>query len=105
MDKVYPQAVDFGFELWETVEQRLPRAPIILLQPVGGDFLCVGERQALCPVIDAFALRPAGFPETPLEVFELLIGRGNLKGCDLFTHGKASAQERLSSPFAHDALP
>ena len=59
MDKVYPKPVDRRLELREAVEASLARAPVVLLQPIGGDLLRVCERQPLRPIVDALALGPS----------------------------------------------
>src|SRR5262249_19278588 len=44
MDEVYFQTVNLGLELWESIKQRLARAPVVLLQPVRGDLLGIYQR-------------------------------------------------------------
>ena len=60
--------VDGGFELREAVEQRLSRTPIVFIEPVGSDFLRVGQRQSLRPIIDAFGLGPSRLAQAALQV-------------------------------------
>ena len=75
--EMYPEAVDRRLELREAVEARLARAPVILVAPICGDLLRVGERRSLRPVVNALALGPSRLAQPALEVVELRIGRGD----------------------------
>jgi hypothetical protein len=95
VDKVDPEAVNFGLELWKPVEERLSRAPIVFLKPVGCHRLHISQRQPLRPVIDAFALGPSRRTKAPLEIFELLIRRGNSKKYNLVASSDTSAPNKF----------
>src|SRR5579885_3568007 len=81
------EAVDFGFELGETVKPRLSIAPVVFFEPVLADLLRIRERQSLRPVIDAFALRPSRGAQPALQILELVVAGGNFERNNLITHG------------------
>src|ERR1051325_5413021 len=47
MDKVNVHAIDFGDELWQSVELRLAFAPVVIRRPIAGEFLDRRELHAL----------------------------------------------------------
>ena len=60
VDEMDIKPVDLGDELIEAVQAGLASPPVIPVGPVAGEFPDVVQRNSLRPVLDAFALRPAG---------------------------------------------
>ena len=54
---IYP--VDTGRELWPTVEFCFAASPVVFASPVGGQLLCVIQRDTLTPVVTGFAFGSA----------------------------------------------
>ena len=65
MQEVDLQAVELGVELRYRVQLGLRPPPVIHLAPVRAHLLEIVQGNALRPVIDGLALRPAG-PRYPL---------------------------------------
>ncbi len=81
------QPVDLGGELGETIEQRLPPAPIVVTGPVPADLLDPLQRHALAPVVDRFGLRPAGPAQSRFQVVQNVVVDGDTKGLCRAAHG------------------
>ena len=86
MHKVYPKPVNRRLELREAVETSLPCAPVVLLQPIGGDLLRVCQRQPLRPIIHALVLGPSRLAQAALQVVELGVSRCDPERLDIVAH-------------------
>ena len=60
VDEMDIKPVDLGDELIEAVQAGLASPPVVPVGPVAGEFPDVVQRNSLGPILDAFALRPAG---------------------------------------------
>jgi hypothetical protein len=86
VEEVDPEPVDLDPELRERVQARLGCAPVVLVCPVGAQLLQVAERDALRPVLDWLAFRPAGAPEAVAQVVELGVGNLDAERRDRIGH-------------------
>ena len=77
------QTVDFGDELWVSIESRLAATPVVLGLPVLTDFTGISQRNTLAPIGRGFTFRPAGLGEASCEVIEFGLWNGKLKGADV----------------------
>ena len=83
VDEVDAESVQVRLELGESIQLRLATAPVVFLLPILGDFLQLGERDALLPVVDGLLVRPSRVREAALEVDDLRVGDLDLEGLDL----------------------
>ena len=95
VDKMDAEAIDLSLELRKAVESGFARAPIVFFEPVLADLQRIGERQALRPIIDTFALGPSRGAQASLQVIQLFIGSGNLELGDFSTHRDSSSVRLL----------
>ncbi len=89
VDEVDAQPQGLLAELRKGVEAGLPRAPVVLLAPVGAHLLEVGERDALGPVRHGLRLGPARRAQPPAQVVELLVAGVDPEGLGLAHRGSS----------------
>ena len=77
------QTVDFGDELWVSIEGRLAATPVVLGTPVLTDFTGISQRNTLAPIARGFAFRPAGLGEASRQIIECGLWHSNLKEADV----------------------
>src|SRR5215218_4592682 len=74
VEEMDPEPGDLGAELREGIEACLGGPPVVAVGPVAAEVLHVRERDALGPVLDRLAFRPAGAPKALTKVAELGLG-------------------------------
>ena len=89
VQEVNADPVDLGPELGMRVDARLRRPPVVLVAPVGAEFLDVGQRNALGPVVDGLGLRKARTREPVAQIVEFGVADFDAEGVDV-GHGGAS---------------
>ena len=68
VSKLDVEAVDLGDELRQRVQPCLTMAPDVTGAPVFADFLDVGERGALAPILGCLALGPTGIGQAAAQI-------------------------------------
>ena len=79
-------AVDLGEEMVVGVELSFEAPPVVVLGPVGAEFLGVGEWDALAPIVDRFRVSPAGTGEPIAKIGDLVVGDTDGEGADGVAH-------------------
>src|SRR5713101_792473 len=93
---MYPESIDGGLELRKAVEPRLSPAPVVFLEPIRTDVLCVPERQPLRPIIDTLPLRPSRGAQAAFQIVEFGVCRRDSEGGDFVAHRPLSLRDDLS---------
>src|SRR5918995_2911293 len=70
MDEVDVLPVDRGRELWQLVQPRLPRTPVVAVAPVAGELLHMVERDSVVPADARQLVGPANAVEPLVEVIQ-----------------------------------
>src|SRR5260370_7707406 len=83
---MYSNSRDCGLDLRKAVAPRLSIAPVVLVEPIGTNFLRISERQTLRPIIDALALRPSRSAQAAFQIVEFGVGRRDFEGGDFIAH-------------------
>src|SRR4029079_10176100 len=91
------EAIYLGDELWECVQFRLERSPVVLAGPVAREILKWGERHALRVVRDGLLLRPPRCGNPPTHLGELLVRKVNAERTDGFAVGWRAPRPGLAS--------
>src|ERR1700749_4507509 len=100
MHEVHAQAIENGAELWKPVEAGLAVSPVVVLSPVAANFLKVGQRHALRPVVDRLPLRPSTSAQAISQVIQLGLWHIDSERHQLFAHGTVSSGQGESRPGA-----
>jgi len=100
VEQVDAEPVDLDPELRDRVQAGLGCAPVVSVRPGAAQLLQVAEGDALGPVVDRLALRPAGAPEAVAQVVELCVGNLDAKRCDRIVIGGHSGprNKQVSAP-------
>jgi hypothetical protein len=86
VEEVDLEPVDLGAELGQRVQARLARPPVVTVGPVRAQLLQVGKRDALRPVVDRLAVRPAGAVKALTKIVELCLRNLDPERRDLVGH-------------------
>ena len=70
VQEMHVEPVDRREIIGQRVQPRFDRAPVIAALPIGGEFLCIGKRNALVPVAHRFLFGPARARQPVFEVVE-----------------------------------
>ena len=89
MEEMDVEPVDRREIIGQRIQPRLDAAPVIVVAPIGRQFLRIGERDALIPVVDRFLLGPARPRQPVFQIVERRLRHIDGEAADIVdVHGK-----------------